>query len=145
MRHAHGLLCGEPELAHGLLLQRGGDERRRRLALALFTVNLADDQRPVVFHLLPRLSTLCRGIVLQRSRHLPRPFFVRNAELLDFPVLITHQPGRKFHPRAFQVRFDSPVLTGLELFNFLFAFDDHPQGGALDPAGGESPANLLPQ
>jgi hypothetical protein len=41
LRGAHGALRGEAELARGLLLQRRGDERRRRVALALLALDRA--------------------------------------------------------------------------------------------------------
>ena len=39
LREAHGALRAEVELARGLLLQRGGGERRRRVAVALLAVD----------------------------------------------------------------------------------------------------------
>jgi hypothetical protein len=44
LRHAHGAAGGEAQLARGLLLQGGGGEGRRRVALALLLLHRLDHQ-----------------------------------------------------------------------------------------------------
>ena len=45
----------------------------------------------------------------------------------------------------FQLRLDRPVLARLESLDFLFAFDDQSQRGALHAPGRQTTADLLPQ
>ena len=74
-----------------------------------------------------------------------RACLVLERKLLDLAALIVGQPRVKDGLAVCYITFKCPVLARLERFNFFFALDDHPQGGALHPSGGEFRHDLLPQ
>jgi hypothetical protein len=130
--HAHGALGGEAELARRLLLERGGDEGRGRLALALFALDLLDPE-------------LARRRRLQRDPDLGGTRLVDDGELLDLLTAEAGQPGDEGAFILGRVGLDGPVLALDEGFDLDFALADQTQCRTLHPSGRESAPDLLPQ
>ena len=74
LRHTHRALCGKAELTRSLLLQRRGNERRRRIALALLAFNLRNEK-------------FARRAGDQRVARGMRAGFIGQGELLDLFTL----------------------------------------------------------
>ena len=132
LRHAHGAAGGETELARGLLLQRGGGERRRRATLALAAADLADRQL-AIGRLLQRFAGgMCRALVGQ-------------VELFELLAVKARELGAEFAVGMPQIRLDGPVFARIEGFDLLLALDDHAQRRALHATGGQAALHLAPQ
>src|SRR5215212_8581479 len=125
--HGHGPLGGEPELAGGLLLEGGGDERGRGAALALALVDPGD-----------RPGGSPGGLGGGGGRAL-----VAEDELL----LLAHRVAGvdRLGGLGGQVGLQAPVLAGLEGVDLALAVDDHLERGRLDPAGRQAGPDLAPQ
>jgi len=132
-------LRGESQLAHRFLLQRGGDERGSRIALALFLLDVADDE----------LGLPCRAVACrcgqQAFADTRRLLVVGDGELAHLLAVEFAQTRNEIAFFRDQVGFDSPVLTRYELLDFRLALADQAQRRTLDPARGQSALDLLPQ
>ena len=124
--HLHGAAGLEAEAAGRVLLQGGGDERRRRLFAA---------------------GALLHGVhdvdrVLEPAEVLVGGLFVLD---LDFALFIGGEGGREDTAGAgrAELRVDAPVLFRFEVPDLLLPVHDEAQGHGLDPAGGETAADLL--
>ena len=132
LRDAHGAAGGEAELARGLLLQRGGDERRRRAALALLAGHVGD------------MQGVAGSLDQARTRGLGR-LAVGDGELFELLPVELDQAGGEGLLRMRQLGFHRPVFARDEGFDLLLALDDHAQGRRLHPAGGQAALYFLPQ
>ena len=122
LRHAHGFLRAEAQLACRFLLQRRRRERRRRIALALLAIHRQDRE-------------FALGRLLQRALDFPcRSRFVREAELLDLLALELDQLAGKLLLRVLQLGIDGPVLARHERGDLILALADHAQRGTLHAA-----------
>ena len=124
--HLHGAAGLEAEAAGRVLLQGGRDERRRRLFAA---------------------GALLHGVhdidgVLEPAEVLVGGLFVVD---LDFALFIGGEGGREDAAGAgrAELRVDAPVLFRFEVPDLLLPVHDEPQRDGLDPAGGETAADLL--
>ena len=124
--HLHGATGLEAEAAGRVLLQGGGDERRRRLFAA---------------------GALLHGVhdidrVLEPAEVLVGGLFVLD---LDFALFIGGEGSREDAAGAgrAELRVDAPVLFRFEVPDLLLPVHDEAQGHGLDPAGGETAADLL--
>jgi hypothetical protein len=131
---AHGALGGEAELARGLLLQRRGDERRRRVALALLALDRSTlslprrgDQR-LLDDAGPSSSVMLNCSIFSPSNSI--------SLALNGFLSASSGPG---------IGLDGPVLAPLEGLDLQLALDDQAQRRALHAPGGEPAADLLPQ
>ena len=132
LRHLHGLLGGEAELARGLLLQGGGDERRRRTALAFLA------------HYLGHLQRAARGGLQARQRGLGG-LAVGDGELLEFGAVQLHAAGVEALAFLLQLGGERPVLAADEGFDLVLAFADQAQRRRLHAAGRQPVLDLAPQ
>ncbi len=130
--HAHGAVGGEAQLARRFLLQGGGGEGRCRVAPALLLGDLDHIQ-------------LAAGLFQEGLFDFPGLFFLGDGELLHLVATVLGQLGLEFGAFLLEVGFHGPVLAALEGFDLFLALDDHAQGGALHPSGGQAAADLLPQ
>ena len=130
LRQAHGLLRGEAELAAGLLLQSGGDERRRRVALGAFFVNLGDGEGAGFDGF---LGGQCLGFVVE-------------VELFELLALVMRQAGGEGGAgRGDHAGFDGPVFAGFENLDFGLALADEAERDRLHAAGGFAARQLAPE
>ena len=132
LRHPHGLLRAEAELARRLLLQRRGRERRRRVAAALFAIDAEHRE-----HALGRFA--------ERTLHVARLRFAGETELFDLGAAVFDELARKFLRGMFELGVYRPVFPRDECRNLILALADHAQGGALHAARGQPRAHLLPE
>src|SRR5690606_19053160 len=132
LRHLHGALGGEAELARGLLLQRGGGERGGRAALALLAGYVGDVQGAAG----GPGDALARGF---------RALAVGDGELFELPAVELDQLGGERLRRMRALGLDRPVFARDERLDLLLALDDHAQRRRLHAAGGQAALHLSPQ
>ncbi len=127
LRQDHGALDAEAQLARGFLLQRGSDEGGYRIA-ALFAG--ADGFDDVLRAIELRERVIGGGLA---------------RELRRLVVLLDQVRVQRRRFAGCQGGVDGPVLVLDERDDFAFALHDDAQGHGLDPAGGEAPADFVPQ
>ncbi len=127
LRHLHGLLDRKAQLAEGVLLKLGGDERRHGIALALFPRDLGD----AVGRFLEVLAD-GHGVGL-----------VGDLDLLA--VLPGEAGGEDGGNAAVETRYDRPVLLGHEGLDLAVTLADQTQGHGLNPPGGKAAAHFVPE
>src|SRR5690606_1747974 len=132
LRHLHGALGGEAQLARGLLLQGRGGERRRGAALALLAGDVGDLQRAIC----GRYQPLAGGL---------GGLAVGDRELLELLPVQLDQARTEGLRRMLAFGLDRPVLARLERLDLLLALDDHPQRRRLHAAGRQTALHLAPQ
>jgi len=111
LRHAHGVAGAESQLARRLLLQRRGDERRRRIAADLLALDGGDG-------IAPRLG---------RSHGAQRRRLVREVELLQLAAVEVGQRRRqRLAALLGEDALDRPVLARAEVLNLRLALADQP-------------------
>ena len=123
---AHGPPCREAQPLRRLLLKRRGGERGRRILPALAPLHIGGGERESAY-----VGEDGRGCRL-----------VSQGEGLA-PDLV--EPGLEWLVVLLQVRGDRPVFFGNEGPDFVLALTDQPERHSLDPPGGESRANGLPE
>src|SRR5437870_3894233 len=127
LRQGHRLLGGEAQAVRRVLLQLGGDERWRRVAPALLLRHLGHHEL----------------LAPERFDQRPRDLAGRDLRLLPVePDELRPELRRQCGP---QIRLDAPVLDRNELRDLLLALHHQPHRHALDAAGGEAAADLLPE
>src|SRR5699024_2937994 len=97
----HGAAGGKAEFARGFLLQRRGGERWRRVALALFLVDMGDRKLAV------------RGL-FQRCQCCVGTRLIMNRELLDLVTVKALQTRSERLTVLAGLRFDLPVFARYE-------------------------------
>ena len=127
LRQRHGALGRHAQLPGRLLLQGGGDKRRRRGAPLLAALD--------ALHLegLPPAGV---GDSLNLGFAAQLPFF-------RIAVKPRGEGARLVHP--VQIHVDGPILLGLEGPNFILPVHHQPRGHRLDPPRRKAAANFLPQ
>ena len=128
----HGPLRREAEFARCLLLQGRGDERRRRIALALFLLDLLHGQFAG--------GSLAQGFFCGSGA-----FLVGNRELGNFFSLELREFRREGLVLLPEICLDRPVFARLESLDLLLALDDHAQGRALHAPGRQASPDFFPQ
>jgi hypothetical protein len=128
----HRALRRIAQLARGLLLQRGGGERRRRVAAPLFLVDGDHMQEALRGILDGLLDVPCAGLVGE-------------AELLHFLARELDQLQRKSLRAVFAFGLERPVFLGFEDADLLLALADHAQRRTLHAAGRQAAAHFLPE
>ena len=128
LRDAHRAPRREPQTAARLLLQRGGDERGRRAALALAALDGAD---------LPRRLFHGGDDVLHFFFTVKLFFLVCRAVIAGDKAALL--------PGAVEMRIQIPVFFRLESPDLVFPVHDHADGNRLHAARGEPPAHLAPE
>ena len=127
---AHDLLRAEAQLARGVLLQGGGCERRRRIALDPAPLNGCHRER-AGFHL--RLGA--GGL-----------FGVVDVELVELLAVQMGQPrGERCSGRRGQPRLDAPVFPRLEDLDLRLALTDQPQRHRLHASCRTAAGQFAPQ
>ena len=124
----HGTPGSHVQLAGGFLLEGGSDERRGGIAVLVLPLH---GSHPEV----RTLYSLCHSVHFRLAAQLhllPLAVELR----LEVPQ-IGGNPG--------QVCDEGPVLLGLEGTDLLLPLHHKPGGHRLNPAGGQAPADLLPQ
>jgi len=127
---AHGRLRPHSQLAAGLLLQRAGGERRRRVALHAPPLDMRNGK--------------CAG--LDRRLGGVRLLGVVQIELIELAAVQMRQSGGE--GRALgrgEHRLNRPVFAGAENLDFGFALADQAQGDGLHAAGAAAARQLAPQ
>jgi hypothetical protein len=132
LRHPHGLLRAEAELAGGFLLQGRGGEGRSGVAAPLLAVDAKHGE-------------LAPGGVVERTDRLVRRSLVGEAELLDLGAAVLHQFGRELLFGVLELGVDGPVFARNERRDLVLALANHPERGALHASRGQSGTHLLPQ
>ena len=133
----HGLAGAEPELASGLLLERGGRERRRRRALPLLLLH-ADD--PVGGPAEP-LGVLL-GVSLGPEE---QPLLVGTGGELALGDLGEPCEERLVDVLGGEPDVDAPVLDRNESIDLALPLHDEAHGHRLDATGGQARLDPLPQ
>ena len=124
----HGAAGGHIQFAGGLLLEGGGGEGRGRRALLIRPLHALDGEGPGHNILTDGLGLrLGGGLVL---------FAV-------FPVVMGLEKG--LIPLLMEQGIQGPILLGHEGLDFLLPLGHQTHGHGLDPAGRQTPADLLPQ
>ena len=132
LRHAHGLLSAETELAGGFLLQGRGGEGRSGIPAPLFSVDGEHGE-------------LAAGGLVERAHRLVRGTLRGEAELLDLRAPVLDQLGGKLLLGVLELGIDGPVFARHERRDLILALADHPQRGALHPSRGQPRTHLLPE
>jgi len=132
LRHAHGARGGKAEFACGFLLQCRGDERRRRPALALLALDIADPQ------------FAGGGLDHTRARRFGG-LAVGDRELLELGAVQAHQTGRERLPGMLAFGLHRPVLASDERLDFFLALDNQAQRRRLHPPGRQAALHFAPQ
>ena len=140
---------GEPELAHGLLLQGRGGERRGGIAVALLFLDRGDEQLSTVgrLEIFPGVAgiLLFTGPPLEFRPGLGGILLVVEIELLELAVPVAFQFRGEGLAVLLAVRLEGPVLAGHEFLDLVLALADQPQGRALHPPGRQAGLDLPPQ
>ena len=145
LRRPHGVARAQPELAVGFLLQRGGGEGRRRTADAgLF---LGGGDPPGV---LGRALAERRGGRLVEHHHIataeqPTGALVEVLARRELLALELDQLGVEGLAVVPERGEEIPVGRRAEGPTLALADHEQPHGHRLDPAGGESEGDLLPE
>ena len=129
LRHLHGALGVEAQLAAGFLLQGRGLEGRRGVALDRAGLDAAHRE---VLGLDGGHGAVGLGLIGQR-------------QLFDLPAVQLDQPGGEAARLGGQVGADGPVFLGLERLDLLLALHDQAQRHRLHPPGRARPRQLAPQ
>jgi hypothetical protein len=135
----HRLLCAKAELACRFLLERGGGERRRRIAAHFLHRNVRD----AVFRAFQPLYNMLRvGVVL--DAHFADSFTVDGIQYgREGRFLPPASPSFSFWRQ--EGRLNRPILLFIERLDQAFAFHDEPHGHALHAPGGKAVADLAPE
>ena len=128
--HLHGAPRGESQLARGFLLQGGGGEGRRGIALDALRLDGGD---AVAAGLDERGGSLSRFLVAERI--LAELFAVEGSEAGDHALA----PGRV------EIDLDRPVLARLEGLDLDLAHTDQPERDGLHAARRARAGELAPQ
>ncbi len=130
LRDAHGLLRAEAKFPRRFLLQGGGGERRRRVAL---------DAAP-----LDRVDGEIAGFDLGAGTI--RQLGAVQVELIEPLAVQMRQPGgERGAGRGGEMRLDRPVLARPERLDLGFALADQPQCDRLHAPGTAAAGQLAPQ
>ncbi|SVK47897.1 Uncharacterised protein [Acinetobacter baumannii] len=127
LRHHHGFLHAEAQAGAGGLLQRGGNERRARLAAGRFV--FAIQHRVAGF-----FQQLDRGVRLLAVDRLER-----------FVVCVGHFHLQRGFTLRQQIGMQLPVLFRHERLDVAFAFYHQTHRHRLHAAGGQAAGDFLPQ
>ena len=127
LRDHHRALDAETQFAGGLLLQGGSDKRRHRVAFLLASGH--------------RLHDIVR--VGQLIDDFGGSFFAGYFDC--FVVLFSEVRFENGRLLSVQADVDGPILALLEGADFAFPFHDKPECDGLNPAGGESAADFVPE
>ena len=124
----HGAARGHVELAAGLLLERGGGERRGGRALLVRALDALDREHRALRVGDDRVDLLAGG----------------GLELLAVFAVIVRGEGLMAR-LVEELRVERPVFLGLEALDLLFALVHHARGDGLHTARGKTAAHLLPK
>src|SRR5574341_985217 len=127
LRDRHRLLGGEPEPAPGFLLERRGDERRRRVPAALAPRHRLHDPP----HAFERRHHGARRLLVRERRLLARDFLERRHELRRAP--------------AGEPRVQRPVLDRHERLDLPLPVHDQSHRDGLHAPRGKAALHLLPE
>ena len=143
LRHRHGLLRREAELAARLLLQRRGRERRGRAAG--LRLRLDGVHRRGRCGLERRGERTGRGLVEGDDVALERTSVIEVGAARDAATIDPGKPGREAGGRGDDERRDVPVRGRDEGDALALTLDDQTDRGRLHAAGGESLRYLAPE
>ena len=129
MGGTHGAVGGEAEFAHGILLHSRCGERCGWIAAALFLFNGGND-----------------GLfAFEFFQYVGLRGFVRQVELFEFRAVVLGEFGGKLTAAFVAVEMYRPIFLSFKRADFIFAFANQTQCGALHTACTQTAANFFPQ
>ena len=125
----HRVARGKAQFARGLLLQRRGGERRRRVAGQRLGLDRLDGEAAVLDDLSGR----------------GRAAFVADRQALDFVAIERDQPRREWRAIGLEARHHRPIFLRPEQLDLALAVDDQAQRDRLHPPRRLGAGELAPQ